>query len=114
MMARRRPGSLTRTRTRPRISESSSITEPTSSGTSSSSSRLSRPASPGLAPPVDIASRNSPRRTTAGTMKSEPLGSSAMLAQTPARRASCLTRAFTAGSSVAATTRLIPSRSSAR
>lgn len=47
-------------------------------------------------------------------MKSEPRGSSATLTHTPDWRASARTVAFTAGSSVAATARLIPARSPER
>jgi hypothetical protein len=67
--------------------------------------------SAGLAPPLDTARVRSPRRTTAGTTKSVCAGASARFTQTPARRASAPTRAFTARSSVAATTRLTPARS---
>ncbi len=95
-----------------RVAPRTPTTVPYSAGTSASIRRRSLAARPGEAPPVEMAMTRSPRRTTAGTMKSDAAGASTMSASTPARRASMPTHVFTRGSSVAAITSALPGRSS--
>ena len=66
-----------------------------------------RAAAPGLAPPVETAMTNGPRRSTDGRMKSHSSGTSTTLQRMPRARQSAATCEFTAASSVVATPALI-------
>src|SRR5262245_9291582 len=70
-------------------------------------------ARPGLVPPVETATATSPRRTTAGMMKSHNAGLSAVLTSTPASVPSPKTARLTAASSVAENTSVAPAQSPA-
>ena len=71
-------------------------------------------ATTGLAPPVEIASASSPRRTIEGTMKLHSGGTLTTLQSRFRASASCQTMRLIASRLVAAITRKQPSRSSGR
>jgi len=110
---RRRRGWAIRCRTSGRNSANSATQRPKISSYWRSSRARTRRPSAGAAPPVPTAIVKSPRRTTAGTKKSLPSGSSAQLAQIPRARASATTWRFTSGVA-AAKTKQAPAKCSDR